>query len=210
MRIKIVLAGGLALVAVAALVTLLRAPMTVASTNGVQPSSTLVSAQSDAEACQAHETIPAGTTAVRLQIVATTGPRVAVEIRHAGHTLTRGAQSAAWFGGAVTVPIDTLDNAVANATTCFQLRDLSGIVQALGTPTRAGVAARANGKPLPGRVSITYLRSGRRSWLSLADGVVWHMELGHAIGGSLIVVIIAVLAATAIAFGAWTVTRELE
>ncbi|HEY2766866.1 MAG TPA: hypothetical protein VGI76_01340 [Solirubrobacteraceae bacterium] len=210
MRIKIVLAGGLALVAVAALATLLHAPATVAATNGVQPSAMLVSAQSDAEACQTHETIPAGTTAVRLQIVATTGPRVAVEIQHAGHTITHGAQSAAWFGGTVTVPVDAVNHAVANATTCFQLRDLSGLVQAFGTPTRSAVAARANGKPLPGRVSITYLRPGRRSWLSLADGVIWHMELGHAIAGSLIVIMIAVLAATAIAIGAWTVTRELE
>jgi hypothetical protein len=209
-RIKIVLAAGLALIAVAVFATLLHSPATVASTNGVQPSAMLMSARNDAEACQAREAIPAGTTAVRLQIVATTGPRVSVEVMQGGRVVTRGTKGTAWYGGVVTVPVREVSHAVAHATVCFALRDLSGQVEAFGTPTTAATAARANGKPLPGRVTISYLRPGPSSWWSLAGGVIRHMELGRAASGRWIGLLIAALAAAAIAVGAWTVTRELE
>jgi hypothetical protein len=209
-RIKIVLASGLALISGAVLATLLHSPSTVASTNGVQPSTQLMSARSDVGACQAHETVPGATTAIRLQIVATTGPLVSVEVLHRGNVVTHGTMGAAWYGGVVTVPIHAVGRAVSNATICFQLRGLSGEVEAIGTSTSAAIAARSAGKPLPGRVTIAYLRPESRSWLSLAGSTVQHMQLGRAASGPWIVVAIAVLATAAIAVGAWTVNRELR
>ncbi len=211
MRIKIVLAAGLALIAVAAAATLLHAPSTVAATNGVAPSEQLMSAIGDAAACQSGETIPAGTTAIRLQIAATTGPQVSVEAWHAGRIVTRGTQAPPWYGAVVTIPVRAVAHRIAHAKICFQLRQLSGQVEVFGSRARASSAARSEaGAPLPGRATIAYLRPGPRSWWSLADGVIWHMQLGRAASGSAIVVAIAALAAAAIAVGAWTVARELR
>jgi hypothetical protein len=170
----------------------------------------LMSATSDAKACQAHETIPAGTTAVRLQIVATTGPLVAVEVLQHGRVITHGTEGTAWYGAVATVPVHAVTRTVRDAAVCFQLHDLSGQVEAFGTQTRPTAAAKANGKPLPGRVTIAYLRPGHSSWWSLAGGVIRHTELGRAASGGGIVIVIAALAAAAIALGTWTVARELR
>ncbi len=208
-RIKIVLAAGLTLIAIAAVAVLLHSPETVAATNGIAPTTALVSARENAQACQAGETIPAGTTAIRLQIVATTGPRVSVQVRRGRHLLSSGTLAPPWYGAVVTVPIAKIERVVRHATVCFQLSELSGAVQAYGSPTPPAQAAHAAGKSLPGRISINYLRPGPQSWLSLAGGVAEHMELGRAASGSAIVVVIAALAAAAIALGAWTTNREL-
>ncbi len=209
MRIKIVLAAGLALIALATVAVLLHSPETVAATNGVVPRTSLASTFKDAQACQAGETIPAGTTAIRLQIVATTGPRVSVQVRQGRRLLTSGTLAPPWYGSVVTVPVARVEHVVRHATVCFQLSDLSGEIQAYGSPTPPAQAAHAAGKALPGRIAIYYLRRGAQSWLSLAGSVAEHMELGRAASGSAIVVVIAALAAAAIALGAWTTNREL-
>jgi hypothetical protein len=209
-RIKIVLAIGLSLIAVAALLTLLHSPSTVAATNGVQPSVRLVAASEDWGACQSGEALPAGTSAIRLALLATTGPRVSVEVFAGGRVITRGGRGSAWYGSTVTVPVRTLRRAVGHATVCFQLRMLSGEVDAYGARSDPTVAATSHGRPLPGRVRIVYLRKSRQSWLALAGTVIEHMGLGRATSGAWIVLPIAALAAAAIALGAWILVRELE
>lgn len=209
MRIKIVLAAGLASIAVAVLAVLSHSPETVAATNGVAPATVLMTTTENAEACQADETIPAGTNAIRLQMVATTGPRVSIRVLQGSRQLTQGAQGPAWYGAVVTVPVPTVQRTARHARVCFQLRDVSGEVRAYGSPSGPRRAARANGKPLPGRVTIYYLHTDPQSWLSLAGGVIEHMQLGRAASGGAIVVVIAVLAAAAIGLGAWTASREL-
>jgi hypothetical protein len=208
-RIKIVLATGLALTAIAVFVALLHSPATVARTNGSQPSAMLVVALSNAQACQAGERLPAGTTAIRLQLVATTGPRVAVQVLEGGRVLTHGTHGTAWYGSTVTIPVGPVSHASRHATVCFQLRELSGQVEVFGAPTSPAVAAKGGGKALPGRVSIAYLRPGRRSWWSLAGGVIQHMGLGRAASGTWIVFPIVALATAAIALGSWILVREL-
>lgn len=206
-RIKIVLALGLALIGVATVATLLHTPSTVASTNGVAPSQRLVSTVTNAAACQSSETVPAGTTAIRLQIAATTGPSVSVEVWQGNRIVTRGAVGPPWYGSVVTIPVHPVAQTASHAKVCFQLTNLSGQVEVYGT---ASAPAPAPGEPLPGRVTIAYLHPGRHSWWSQAGAVIWHMQLGRAASGKLIVIAIAALAATAIAVGAWTVTRELR
>lgn len=211
MRIKVVLAGGLSLIALVAVAVLLHAPSTVAATNGVAPAQQLISAIGDAAACQSAEAVPAGTTAIRLQIAATTGPSVSVQVWRGGRVVTRGTRAPPWYGAVVTVPVRTVARAVTHAKVCLQMRELSGQVEVFGTPTAAARAARDEaGRPLPGRITVAYLHPGSRSWWSLAGGVIWHMQLGRAASGKLIVVVIAALAAAAITVGAWTVARELR
>lgn len=210
MRIKIVLAAGLALIAVVAAARLLHAPSTVASTNGAAPVRPLMATLGEAAACQSAETVPAGTTAIRLPIAATTGPSVSVEVWRAGRIVTRGTEAPPWYGSAVTIPVGEVARTVTGAKVCFQLSELSGQVEVFGTPAGAASAPQSEGKLLPGRVAIAYLHPGSRSWWSLAGAVIWHMQLGRAASGKLIVVVIAALAAAAITVGVWTVARELQ
>jgi hypothetical protein len=209
-RIKIVLATGLALIAIAVLGVLAHSPETVAATNGVLPTSALGSTTNNAGACQGGEALPAGTTAIRLQIEATTGPRVAVGVFEGTHLITRGTEGTGWYGAVVTVPVGPVDHAYPHTTVCFQISYLTGLVVLYGAPTAPTVAAIANGKHLPGRIRIVYLRPARKSWWSLAGGVIEHMGLGRAASGTWIVFPIVALAAAAIALGSWSLTRELR
>ena len=210
MRIKIVLATGLSLTAIAVFIALLHSPSTVALTNGVQPSTLLVAATGDAGACQRGETLPARTSAIRLQIEATTGPRVSVEVLQDGRIVTQGTKGTAWYGSTVTIPVRSFDRTLTHTTVCLQLSALSGEVALYGATTKRTIAATANGRPLPGRLRIAYLRSAHQSWWSLAGSVIQHMGLGRPASGTWIVLPIAALAAAAIAVGSWILTRELQ
>jgi hypothetical protein len=209
-RIKLVLAAGLALIALAVFVVLLHSPSTVAATNGIGPNTELVGTTSSIRVCQAGETVPASTVAIRLSIEATTGPRVSVKAVAASGVVTRGTRGSAWYGSAVTIPVRRVERTVARTTVCVGLGALTGYVALLGAPTRPGTAAVARGARLPGRIGISYLRAGGRSWWSLAGAVIRHMGLGRAPSGSWIVLPIAALAAAAIALASWLLVRELE
>jgi hypothetical protein len=209
-RIKVVLAAGLALVAIAVFLVLLHSPATVAASNGVAPATVLGTTTADAGACQSGEALPAHTSAIRLQIEATTGPRVAVEVFAGARPITRGTQGTAWYGSVVTVPVAPLGRAVAHTTVCFRLSDLTGLVALSGASSSPATAAVDNGKPLPGRLRIEYLRPSRESWWSRAGSVIAHMGLGRAASGSWIVLPIVLLGAGAIALASWTLVRELR
>ncbi len=207
--IKVVVATGLALTAIAVFVALLHSPSTVAATNGIQPSTPLVPVTKDTSVCQAGEALPAGTSAIRLQIEATTGPRVSVEVLAGPRVIAQGTQGTAWYGSVVTIPVRPLGQTFPRTRVCFQIRFINGYDTVFGGPTRPAVAATSNGKPLPGRVRIAYLQSAGRSWWSLADTVIHHMGLGRAASGTWIVFPIAALASAAIALASWALIREL-
>jgi hypothetical protein len=209
-RIKIVLATGLALIAIAVFVVLLHSPATVVATNGIPPRALIASTNADAGLCQAGETLPAGTSAIRLQIVATTGPRVSVDIFEGGRVFTKGTLGPGWFGSVVTVPLPPLRRSLRHATVCFQLSSLSGQVAVYGSQTNRASAATVNGRPLSGRVRIVYLAPARESWWSMAGAVIEHMGLGRAASGTWIVLPIVALAAAAIAVGSSILLRELR
>jgi hypothetical protein len=209
-RIKIVIATGLALIAIAVFVTLLHSPATVAATNGVQPSALLAAATEATGACQGGETLPARTSAIRLQLEATTGPRVSVEVLQGRRVLTRGTEGTAWYGSVVTIPVKPLAHALTDATVCFQLSALSGEVALYGTQTRPAIAATGGGKSLSGRLRIVYLTPGSQSWWSLAGAVIRHMALGRAASGTWIVLAIMALGMASIGVGSWILARELR
>jgi hypothetical protein len=209
-RIKIVLATGLTLIAIAVFVVLLHSPATVVAANGIPPSTLLGAARTDIGVCQGSETLPVGTSAIRLQVEATTGPRVSVEIFEGGHLFAKGTQGPGWFGSVVTVPLRPLSRPFRHATVCFQLSSLSGDVAIFGSRTNRAVAAIANGRPLSGRVRIVYLAPARESWWSMAGAVIKHMGLGRAASGTWIVLPIVTLAVAAIAVGSSVLLRELR
>jgi hypothetical protein len=210
MRIKIVLAGGLALTAIAVFVALLHSPAMVIATNGVPATVPLGGATEDVGACQAGETLPAGTSAIRIALEATTGPRVSVKVIEGTRVITGGTEGPGWYGSVVTVPIRALRRAFPHAKVCFQTSLLTGEIAMFGARTLPSIAASANGKALPGRVRISYLKPSDQSWWSLAGSVIEHLSLGRAASGTWIVLPIAALGAAAIALGSWVLTRELS
>ncbi len=207
--VRVVLAAGLTLIVIAAVVTLLHAPSTVAASNGV-PRTAIVSKQASVSSgCQGGEALPAGTSAVRLSLDAVIGPRVTVTVLRGSRVVTSGTEGTGWYGSAVTVPVRRVDGGVADVTVCFGLRLETGDVMVVGAPTARAVAAVADGQPLSGRMRIEYLRRGDRSWWSQVVPVVEHMGLGRAASGTWIVLPIAALIAASIALASWLVVREL-
>ncbi len=210
MRIKVALAAVLALTALAVAVTLLRSPNTVAATNGVEAAEVIGIVSRDRSACQPAESLPAGSSAIRLDIDAPIGPRVTVEAYARRHLLTWGTLGTGWFGSAVTVPVKPLRRSFTDVTICFQLRDVGSYLALRGAHSDPALAMLLDGRRLPGRIGIAYLRVARESWWAQAGAVIRHMGLGRAAGGNWIAFPIAALTATAIALASVVLVRELR
>lgn len=211
MRIKIALAAVLTLTALAVCVVLARSPTTVAATNGVEPTTVVGIATRAYSACQSAETVPAGASAIRLDVDAPIGPRVTVEVYAATRLVARGALGTGWYGSAVTVPIAPTRRAFAHATVCFQLRFVDDYLALRGADTDpASALVAGGGDRLSGRLGIEYLRPSHESWWSQAGAVIRHMGLGRAAGGAWIALPIAALSAGAIAIASWVIVRELR
>lgn len=208
MRIKIVLAGGLALTAIGIFVALLHSPTTVATTNGVARTVNLGLVEERERICQAGETLPADISAIQLPLVAVTGPQIDVEVLAGNRVITRGSRGTAWYGTAVTVPLIPLRRAHAHVTVCLEPRFITGLLFIHGSYTSPTLAARSE-HVLPGRLSISYLRPAHASWLRQAGAVIRHMGLGRAASGTWIVFPIALLMVGAIALGCRLILREL-
>ena len=104
MRIRAALGVGLVLIVVAFVVTLAHTPLTVAR-SGVATEHTLVSTGKPAAACQGGETLPRGTTALRVSLTSALGPRVAVRVLSGSHVIARGTTQPGWSDASVTVPV---------------------------------------------------------------------------------------------------------
>jgi hypothetical protein len=208
-RPPVVLAAGLALVAVALTATLSGSPVVVLATNGVPPEGYLAAADANAVACQAHEVVPRGTSAIRLALEAGVGPKVSVEVLADLKVLAAGVRGTGWYGSTVTVPVQPLSRALAGAEICFILSSLNGQVGLEGVRTPAAQAARTAEGPLPGRIRVEYLRAGSSSWLSQIPAVARRIGLGRTPSGTWIVLAIAALALAVAALASRTLLREL-
>ncbi len=210
MRTSIVLAAGLALIAVLIGVTLARSPPTLAGTNGVPAERPVGIAEVAIGACQAGETLPAGTSAIRLSLIAIVGARVSVRVLSGRELLTHGVTGAGWTGSEVTVEVAPLARSVSHAKVCFGLSDVDGEVVVRGKLTPPAVAAvSGRGQHLNGRFRVEYVRAGHASWLTLLTSVARHMSLGRGGGGLWIVFFILALALTVVALTSWAIVREL-
>ncbi len=181
--LKITLGIGLLLGVAAVGVTLAQSPLTVTRVN-VADHAVLGIARRTLDVCQSNEALPAGTSAIRLRVEAFYGPRVAVEVLAGEQAVAHGERGSGWTGGAVTIPVSPLATARSGVDLCFALY-LGGEESCLlvGQPMTGALAARSGDEPLPGRVGVEYLRSGRTSWWSLAPAVARRMGLGHALTG---------------------------
>jgi 4-amino-4-deoxy-L-arabinose transferase-like glycosyltransferase len=202
--VRIALAVGLALMALALVLTLSGSPATLAAPRATAVDEELVNTQRPMSICQAGETLPQGTTALRLSLKALIGPRITVKVLASGRVVAFGERGPGWTASAVTVPVRRTTRAIASATVClaFAVDDETVEIAGEGGP-RSTAAVTNNGQALPGRVKIEYLRPGTRSWWSLALATARHLGLGRAWAGTWVAALVLVLMAAVLALTVW-------
>jgi hypothetical protein len=211
LSVRIALALAASLTTLALVLTLQGAPMSVARTNGVPETGEGGKTKHSTSACQGSETVPAGTTAVRLTLAAEIGPRTTVTAKSGGRTIAHGVRGAGWTGATVTVPVQRVSDTTSNALICFAFARPLERVELFGKHTSAtNGLVEASGQRLSGRLGVEYLRPGHASWLSLLPSIAQRIGLGHAWGGTWIVFALAAMMASAAALIAWTALRELR
>ncbi|HSZ69011.1 MAG TPA: hypothetical protein VK756_01485 [Solirubrobacteraceae bacterium] len=209
MRIKVVLGAGMLLSMVALGVTLSHKPSIVTKTNLSFTHTQIAATTAATGACQ-RETLPEGTSAIRLGLTTVLGPEVNVRVLSGSHLLTSGQRGAGWEGASVTVPVRPLARAYSPVSLCFRLRDLNGPVAMLGVRTANAAAVGEEGKQLPGRLHIEYLHPGRRRWWSTIVATARRLGLGRAAAGTWNALLVLTLAATLVALSYWLLARDLR
>ncbi|HEY3758931.1 MAG TPA: hypothetical protein VGL37_04170 [Solirubrobacteraceae bacterium] len=211
MRIGLALAVGLLLIALAMAITLLHAPLVVARDNSAVTHTPLVTTTGPAETCQAAETLPSGTTALRFGLTTALGPQVKVLAFSDSHLITQGLRPPGWEGASVTVPVRAVPSRTSiPVKICLRMSMLNGAVTMLGWHTHRAPATGGSGKPLPGRMHIEYLRPARGSWWSMAGATARRLGLGRPASGTWNAFLVMGLAVTLIALSSWLVVRELR
>jgi hypothetical protein len=209
-RIRILLGAGLGLIAVAVAVTLSRAPQTLARTNGVPLVTKLAVTTGDARGCQRGERLPRGTSAIRLGLFSILGPKVTVQVFAGSRVVTEGTRGPGWEGTYLAVAVGKRARSFAPVTVCFRLAEVDSEVSYLGSHAPRSLAMTARGKTLPGRMTIEYLRPGKKSWWSFTGSIVRDMGFGHAVVGVSVAVLALTLTGAALALSSWLVVRELR
>jgi hypothetical protein len=220
-RVGTALVAGVALIAGACAWTLSRAPQIVARSNYGFTHERIAATETPTGACQGEETLPRGTSAIRLALTSAIGPEVTVRVLTGSRLLAAGTRSPGWEGGSVTVPLHPTvsDGSAASGETarsqtpvsvCFVLSRMNGLVEMLGLHTRRGAAVGQEGKRLPGRLRIEYLRPSSESWWSMALATARRFGLGRAASGTWNALLVGALASALIALSCWLVARELR
>ena len=207
--VRVVLAVGLAVLAIAVGVLLTGSPVTVIGTNSIPAHVNVGFATGGSSACQLSGTIPRGTSAIRISLSANVGPRVSLEVLSGSAVLARGARAAGWgVQETVTVPIKPVPRAIPNTHICLKLGPAIEYIQINGARART---IDVNGRVRQvTRLRFEYLRAGNGSWWSRASSIARHMGLGHAASGTWIVFLVVGLMLTVAALASRLVIRELK
>jgi hypothetical protein len=211
-RAKAALIGGFALTCVVLVVTLFESPEIVARTNRLPaPQVTaLASLTHRGEYCQSGETLPRSTSSIRIWMFEVVGHRVQVSI-YAGKTkITGGTHRSGWAGSTVTIPLTPIPRSTMhNVTVCALIQTGKETVFLEGGPASSGVFPGAELLQQPkSAVWIEYLQPGKRSWISLAGGIVHRLGLGRSPGGTWIAFMVLVLMGAITALVSYLVVRE--
>jgi hypothetical protein len=198
------LAVGLAAIGVALALTLARAPLVVGGTNSIAVSEALVATYGGVSACQENETIPAGTTAVRLWLQGNIKSRVHVRVLAGSQTVATGVQEGSQEGKVMTVPVGRVGQTLRHARVCFAIARAVQPVELLGGP----VPHPARGEPTE-KMRIEYLHPGSDSWWSLIGPVARRLGIGRAPEGSLTALIPLVLMALAALLAVRTILAQV-
>ncbi len=179
--------------------TLSRSPPVVAATDSVPAEAAITTTRHAARLCQRGETLPGGTTAVRLSVSAAVGPSLAVTALSGSRVLTRGAREPGWSGIDPTVPVRRVPRTTSAVKVCVAFGAALGEVELLGAP------AAGAGSEGPAKLRIEYLRPGPRSWWSLASATARRMGLGRSPSGAWIALVALALMAAVAALVSWLI-----
>jgi hypothetical protein len=210
-RVKLALVGGLALTAVAVVLTLLQSPATIIHSNEA-PHENEVTATTEygTTVCQGNEFLPRDTTEIDPKLGANSGPRVHLEVSSDGRVLTSGQRSSGWSGRIVAIPVTPLSHDVSNATVCVSFAMHNETVSIYGSQASGASRATEGGKTLEEKMWIDYLRASKQSWASQLGSVFKHLDLGRTMTGSWIGALVLALVAGVIALTSTLVLKELR
>jgi hypothetical protein len=205
---SLAVAVGLLAVVGALVLVLSGSPVVLTGANGIEPIGSLGSVPGSGSGCQANEVLPARTSAIRLSLEASAGPRVVVAVRSHGAIVARGESAPGWLAKVVTVPVRPLAHTVRDAMVCFAFVGANERVSFLGAPTVRRSAVSSAAKLVPGRIAIEYVRRDSSSWWSRISSTARRMGLGRAWAGTWVAIAVASLMAAAIALGSWRTIRD--
>jgi hypothetical protein len=207
--VRIALAVGLALVAIAIGVLLTRSPVTVAGTNMVVAERGVAEAKGGSSGCQVAGTLPAGTTGIRISASVNVGPKVTLRLLSGGQVITQGTRQAGWgINETVTVPVKRVPRTIPNVRLCVTFGKSLEPLEINGESLQV---TAANGKPGRAvRFRVEYLHKGHSSWWGLASTVAHRMGFGHAPSGTWIVLLLIALTITVTALASRLLLREVR
>ena len=197
MSVRAVVAAGFALLLVALAVTLLQSAPRSAGSNFVDEHEEVTKLRGPDRLCQAGETLPADTAALRL-LIGTYGrpaPALWVVARgRGGRIVTSGERRAGGPDGHVDIPIRQVDRLTPGLRVCVF----------------AGAGGRTVLYGSAGQVRFEWLRPGSESWLELFPTIAHRFGLGRWNPlGSLLLPAVALLLLAAWAATARLVLREV-
>jgi len=194
-QVKLTLGIGVVLLGGVVAVTLTRTPPRVLRV-GSRAETLFTRIDGGAEICQPDEVLPAGSTAVRLQLPAFFGAPVSVRAFSGSREITHGARNPDWTGSSVTIPVTPLRQTITSVRLCFKIGPNSEPLDVVGQKTpRAQMAVLDNRSAIGGRLSVEDIGSGSGSWWTRVLAVARHIGLGRALTGTWIALLIAALMA---------------
>jgi hypothetical protein len=192
-------------------ITLTGAPLIVAGSNFTSQKGLVAETSGGARACQAGESLPEGTTAIRLSVYALIGPRLTIKVLSGKRLLASGVRDPGWIGESPTVALRPVSKGAQHVRVCFALGAAQGNVILYGGPAKPSErAVGEDGQLLSGRLRIEYLKPDDHSWLSLAPSVARRMGLGHWPAGTWIVLLELALMLGVLVGAIWLTNRELR
>lgn len=193
---------GLVAIAIALAVVLSRSPIVVLATNSIPDKTIVAATKGGVSTCQGGESLPEGTTAVRLWVTGNVKPTVRVEVLVGQEAIASGKQAGGWLGKVVTVPIARVPRTIHDATLCVTIDRAVEVVDLLGAASRHPARGESQG-----RVRVEYLRSESGSWWSRAGSVARDLGLGRAPAGDYVFLIPLLAMALAALIVPWTIFR---
>jgi Predicted membrane protein (DUF2142) len=194
------IALALSCIAAAVAVLLTHAPTVVIRTDAVANKAVVAYTRGPTRFCQRSALLPRGTSAIRISLLANTGPRVTLKVLAGSRVLTQGSRDAGWGSSdTVTVPVRRVARAVHDVEVCTTVGrapEASVLIGSIAHGTAGGHAGAVT-------LQVEYLRVGHRSWWSLAASIAGHMGRGHALSGTWVVALLIALMAAVAALASW-------
>jgi hypothetical protein len=177
-------------------------------TNGMLAETPLGGSSGRVVVCQDAELVPASTGAVRVSLnsAGQAGPALAIAAKDGRTTIGRGTLAAGWSGETATIPLRPVTRGKRYARMCVTIGATASVVLE-GEPRPADQPATAAGTPLRGRLRFEYLAPDRRSWWSQSGAIARRMSFGHAIGGSTVALLTALLMLGSATLALWQLVR---